>query len=66
MKIKLNGKEETIESGLTVEGLLKRFSIGADAIAVEINREIVPKRTHAAVILNDGDKVEIVKMVGGG
>ncbi|HPE47068.1 MAG TPA: sulfur carrier protein ThiS [Hyphomonas sp.] len=70
MKITLNGEPEDIEPGTTIAMLVARLAgeSGRDArgIAVERNREIVPKSEHGATVLEDGDRIEIVQFVGGG
>ncbi len=66
MKLKINGKDMDLEDGLTVEALLVKTGIKPVGIAVELNREIVPKSAHNSRRLNDGDVLEIIKMVGGG
>lgn len=66
MLIKLNGEIKELPDGTTIEALLESLSIKAQGIAVEVNREIVPRRLFGASALKDGDAVEIVRMVGGG
>jgi sulfur carrier protein len=70
MNITLNGEARQIAPGTTVAQLVARLSgeTGQDprAIAVERNREIVPKSEHALTVLDDGDLLEIVQFVGGG
>ncbi len=66
MKIKINGEDKTIADGLTISMLLDDLNIKKVGIAVEVNREIVPKTTHDKVLVNEGDVIEIVRMVGGG
>ncbi|MBI5326970.1 MAG: sulfur carrier protein ThiS [Deltaproteobacteria bacterium] len=66
MKIIVNGKERDVSEDTTVLGLLKVLDIKPQGIAVELNLEIVSKSKFAETVLNDGDKVEIVRMVGGG
>jgi thiamine biosynthesis protein ThiS len=70
MKITLNGEPLEIESGTTVAMLVERLSVetGRDprGIAVERNREIVPKSEHALTALSEGDQIELVQFVGGG
>ncbi|MCK5236857.1 MAG: sulfur carrier protein ThiS [Deltaproteobacteria bacterium] len=66
MKIKFNGEDKTIADGLTISMLLDDLNIKKVGIAVEVNREIVPKTTHDKVLVNEGDVIEIVRMVGGG
>lgn len=66
MKILLNGKEKEIAENTIVLGLLNELEIKPQGIAVELNLEIVSKSKFAETVLKDGDKVEIVRMVGGG
>ncbi|MBI5233784.1 MAG: sulfur carrier protein ThiS [Deltaproteobacteria bacterium] len=66
MNIKLNGKDYSTENTLTIEGLLKLLSLTTDGIAVEVNKEIVPRRRHALTVIREDDAVEIVRMSGGG
>ncbi len=70
MKIFLNGEPLEIGAGMTVAMLVQSLSYetGRDprGVAVERNREIVPKSLHAATLLEDGDQIELVQFVGGG
>lgn len=66
INIKINGEEKTILEGTTFKALLQEFQIKTIGIAVERNREIVPKSTFDEALVNDGDEIEIVRMVGGG
>ena len=66
MQLRINGKTETLPDGLTVAALVERLDVGRRKIAVEVNREVVPRAAHGAVCLSDGDVVEIVHAIGGG
>jgi sulfur carrier protein len=66
MRIWVNGEETDIEEGLTIEALLSALGIDTGAIAIEVNREIVPRGSHGRRVLKQGDKVEVIRMVGGG
>lgn len=66
MKVRINGEEKEIESGTTAGDLLFALGIKLQGVAVEVNREIVPKRNLPATTLKEGDSIEIVRMVGGG
>jgi sulfur carrier protein len=66
MQILLNGLSEEFEPGITVRTLLDRAGFTERRVAVEVNREIVPKSEHAVRVLRDGDLVEIVHALGGG
>ncbi len=66
MRILVNGQPRDVPADTTVAGLLVLLSIPRDRTAVEVNREIVPRSLHSGRTLGEGDRVEIVTMVGGG
>ena len=66
MQLRINGKAETLPDGLTVAALIEHLALGRRRVAVEVNREIVPRAAHAAMRLAEGDEVEIVHAIGGG
>jgi len=66
MKITVNGREMEVADGLSVEALLAHLAVKREYTAVAVNREITPKATYASVALRDGDRVEIVRPMGGG
>jgi sulfur carrier protein len=49
-----------------VSDLIRDLSLEGKRIAIERNGEIVPRSQHAATVLVDGDKIEVVAAVGGG
>lgn len=66
MRITLNGESRDVPDGATVADILRAIGAGAIPAAVERNGEIVPRSVHATTPLADGDRLEIVTMVGGG
>ena len=66
IKLTVNGEEKQLAKDLTVRQLIVELDLGKAAVAVEVNRELVPKRSHDATVLQDGDIVELVTLVGGG
>ena len=66
MEISFNGESRALDGAVTVAQLLAREGLGDRRVAVEINREIVPKSQHATHVLHEGDKVEVVHALGGG
>jgi sulfur carrier protein len=66
MEIVLNGQAKTLAGPLSVEALVTALGFTGKRIAVERNGEIVPKSTHAQVMIAAGDRLEIVVAVGGG
>lgn len=66
MQIVLNGEPREIGDGLTLAALLQQLDMQPKYVAVERNRELVPRRQHAECELRPGDVLEIVTLVGGG
>ncbi len=67
LEITLNGEPKTLSAALTVRELLDHVGCGQKAgVAVEVNREVVPRGRHEQLRLQAGDAVEIVTLVGGG
>ena len=61
-----NGEPRDTVSGVTLSTLLQELGIVDPHVAVEVNQEVVPRGEHAAFVLSDGDRLEVVKLVGGG
>ncbi|MBE9532267.1 MAG: sulfur carrier protein ThiS [Proteobacteria bacterium] len=66
MKIRVNGEDRVFDDGLKIEALLDLLGVERKGIAVELNKEVVPKSRHSEVALSEGDLVEIITMFGGG
>jgi thiamine biosynthesis protein ThiS len=66
IRIELNGQPAAVPTGTTVADLVARTLPNARAYAVEVNRAVLSRRDHAAREVRDGDKIEIVTLVGGG
>lgn len=64
--ITINGEPRRVAAVLSVAGLVAELGLNPKKVAVERNLEIVPRSTHADVMLVDGDQLEIVHFVGGG
>ncbi len=64
--VTINGERRVLAGGLSIDGLLKELGVDARKVAVERNREIVPKSAFSATRVSDGDKLEIVHFIGGG
>ena len=65
MEIQINGEPRAIGQTSLLE-LLKSLDLDPARVAVERNRDIVPKREYETTLLADGDTLEIVQFVGGG
>lgn len=66
MKIELNGEPHEVPSTTSLARLLEQNGYGTRRVAVEVNREIVPRSRYAEHRLAEGDRVEIVQAIGGG
>lgn len=66
MNLFLNGEPANAPDSVTVAVFLEKLGLPQKGVAVERNREIVPKSAYAATILYEGDRIEIVQFVGGG
>jgi thiamine biosynthesis protein ThiS len=67
MKLQINGevREFTI-SPLTLAALVETLGMKPDRVAVELNRDIVPRNLWVETMLHEGDHLEVVHFVGGG
>ncbi len=66
MEVTVNGTHREVPDGVTVRGLVEHLGLTEGPVAVEINREVVPRATHAQHRVAPGDVIEIVHFVGGG
>jgi thiamine biosynthesis protein ThiS len=66
MRLTINGDDREFSSASTLAELLHHLEMKPDRVAVELNRELVPRDRWPATPLRDGDRLEIVHFVGGG
>lgn len=66
LTIRLNGELRQIPSGCSVAELLKQLDVRPGFVAVEVNKQLVPRAQHPQHVLGSGDEVEVVTLVGGG
>src|SRR6185369_1735436 len=66
IEITLNGEPSTLPRPMSIQELIETNGLDARKVAVEVNREVVPKANHQERRLQAGDAVEIVTLVGGG
>lgn len=66
IEIVVNDQSLSIPEGCSVAELLKILDVRTKAIAVEVNRAVIPGHSHATTILNTDDRLEVVTLVGGG
>jgi len=66
LQVTVNGESLRVPAGASVADLLERLRVATPRVAVERNREIVPKANYRATVLSEGDVFEVVELVGGG
>ena len=66
IKIKINGKNISVEEYLEVSSLVKKLDIPLNKVAIELNNKIIDKKKIRKVKLNNNDILEIVHFIGGG
>jgi len=66
MHILLNGESRELPDAASVAQMLELLGYGARRVAIELNREVVPKSRHGEQMLVEGDRVEIIQAIGGG
>ncbi len=66
MQITVNGELHEVPAATTVRGLVEFLGLTDGPVAVERNREVVPRAEHPTTELSEGDVLEIVHFVGGG
>jgi thiamine biosynthesis protein ThiS len=66
MNITLNGEPRELPEPMSITQMLAHLSLVAAKVAVERNLEIVPRSLFAQTMLEEGDRIEIVRFIGGG
>ncbi len=64
--VTVNGERLSVRAGASIADLLQRLGVATPRVAVERNRDIVPKAEYSATTLTEGDVFEVVELVGGG
>ena len=64
--VQVNGAVQALPRGSTVISLLEILQLVGQRVAVERNGEVVPRGLHAATELCEGDRIELIRAVGGG
>ena len=66
MDVVVNGKKVEFREPITVAELLAQHHLHPTRVAVELNREILPRKEYSSAQIKSGDQIEIVTFVGGG
>jgi sulfur carrier protein len=65
-RILVNDRERSVLEGTSIAALLGELGLQPKFLAVELNRRVVPRAEHPTTVLVDGDRIEVVTLVGGG
>ena len=66
IRITVNGKDVELDSPMTVQQLLETTHVPPNYLAVEVNTDVVPREAYTDLMVQNGDQVEVVTLVGGG
>ncbi|MES2299820.1 MAG: sulfur carrier protein ThiS [Pseudomonadota bacterium] len=66
IEIELNGEPYQVPSGHTLRELVESLALAHQALALAVNRSVVPRQRWPECLLAAGDKVDIVRAIGGG
>jgi sulfur carrier protein len=66
MRLRLNGKEHQLQNAATIPALLASLQLTEKLVLVELNGRAVPRTDFSTTTLEEGDAIEIVRMVAGG
>lgn len=66
IRVLINGEWRELPAGMTLADLLGELKLANQPVAVERNLQVVPKSKHNETLLSEGDRIEIVTLVGGG
>ncbi len=66
IKLTLNGRPHELPSETALPQLLESLGVDRRLVAVAHNGDVVPRDRYETISLRDGDRVEVVRMVGGG
>jgi len=66
MQVQVNGKAQEVREGATLSELLVDLKLDSVRVALELNRKLIVRKDHDETRLTEGDRVEIVTLVGGG
>ena len=69
MKVQINGEDREFPSStdsISLSALVEQLGMKPDRVAIELNRDIIPRDRWNETILHEGDRLEVVHFVGGG
>lgn len=66
ISVRINGETQEFDQPLTVREILSDLAIKEGTVAIAVNESVVPKAEWDKILIQDGDRVEIIRVVAGG
>ena len=66
IEIQLNGLSHKLKVNTNIDSLLNSLSISKHKVAIELNKEVLPKENYSKTIIRNDDEIELVTFIGGG
>ena len=66
MKVRVNGSERDFDEGTVISEMIKDLDLNIVGMIVERNLEVVSRSEYNSTRLNEGDKIELIRLVAGG
>jgi sulfur carrier protein len=66
IEVTINGRSHRFAAQATLADVIRELKLGPRAVAVEVNRQLIPRQRHGEHRIRAGDELEIVSLAGGG
>lgn len=66
MRITINGKDRELEAAANLHEMVLSFNLMPERVIIELNDKVIPRDMWRQTFLSDGDRLEMVSLVGGG
>ncbi len=66
MQVWVNGTPQEVPEGQTLRELVEMLGVEPQGVAVEVNREVIPRGAYGERVLAEEDRIEVVRAIGGG
>jgi len=66
MQVVLNGVEKVLQEKVTVLEMVQELGLVPETMVVEVNQKIYQHNDFSSIVINEGDRIEIIRFVGGG
>jgi sulfur carrier protein len=64
--VRVNGDARDVPVGTTITALVRLLGAPPEGVAVALNGEVIPRAEHGARVIVEGDRIEVIRAVGGG